>query len=147
MPTIAIINGPNLNLLGARETEIYGNTSLDDINKGLASQAGELGLDLEFFQSNHEGALVDYIQRSIGRIEGMIINPGALTHYGYSLRDALASLDIPIIEVHISNIFCREEWRSASLVTPIAIGSIVGLGNLGYELALRAIAAIIEETA
>ncbi len=146
MPKIAIINGPNLNVLGTRETEIYGSTTLDDINGQLASHAEELDLELEFFQSNHEGALVDYIQESIGRIDGMIINPGALTHYGYSLRDALASLAIPVIEVHISNIFSREEWRSVSLVTPLAIGSIVGLGNLGYELGLRAIATIIAES-
>lgn len=145
MPTIAVVNGPNLNLLGTRETEIYGTTSIDDINEKLTSKAEELGFDIEFFQSNHEGALIDYIQGSIGRIQGLIINPGALTHYGYSLRDALASINIPIIEVHITNIFRREEWRSISLVTPLAAGSLMGLGSLGYELALRAMVSFIEE--
>jgi 3-dehydroquinate dehydratase II len=145
MPTIAVVNGPNLNLLGTRETEIYGTTSIDDINEKLTSKAEELGFDIEFFQSNHEGALIDYIQGSIGRIQGLIINPGALTHYGYSLRDALASINIPIIEVHITNIFRREEWRSISLVTPLAAGSLMGLGGLGYDLALRAMVSFIEE--
>ncbi len=146
MPTIAVVNGPNLNLLGTRETEIYGTIRIDNINEELASRAEELGFDLEFFQSNHEGALIDYIQGSIGRIQGLIINPGALTHYGYSLRDALASINLPIIEVHITNIFRREEWRSISLVTPLAVGSILGLGSLGYELALRAMAGFIEQS-
>ncbi len=145
MPTIAVVNGPNLNLLGTRETEIYGTTGIDDINERLTLKAEELGFDLEFFQSNHEGALIDYIQGSIGRIQGLIINPGALTHYGYSLRDALASINVPIIEVHVTNIFRREEWRSISLVTPLAAGSLMGLGSLGYELALRAMVSFIKE--
>jgi 3-dehydroquinate dehydratase II len=143
MPTIAVVNGPNLNLLGSREPEIYGSTSLDEINKTLTAKADEMGFAIEFFQSNHEGELVDYIQGSRSRIQGLIINPGALTHYGYSLRDALASIEIPFIEVHITNIYKREEWRAMSLVAPLAAGSISGLGSLGYELAILALTRLL----
>jgi 3-dehydroquinate dehydratase-2 len=145
MTLIAVVNGPNLNLLGSREPEIYGANTLEEINKKLTKKAGELGLEIELFQSNHEGSIIDYIQKLHGRAQGLIINPGALTHYGYSLRDTLASLDIPVIEVHISNIHAREEWRSISMISPVAKGVIAGLGPSVYGLALEAIAELIQE--
>ena len=119
MTLIAVVNGPNLNLLGSREPDIYGRESMDDIATRLKDKAGELGIESELFQSNHEGAIIDYLQGLAGRGQGVIINPGALTHYGYALSDALSGMDIPVVEVHISNIFAREEWRSTSVVSPV----------------------------
>ena len=144
MSLINVVNGPNLNLLGSREPEIYGRTTLEDIRAGLEKKAEELGVEVEHFQSNHEGAIIDYIQGLPHRSQGIIINPGALTHYSYALRDALAALDIPILEVHISNIASREEWRSVSVISPVVTGVIAGLGARGYELALETIAEIAE---
>lgn len=138
MLMIAVVNGPNLNLLGSREPEIYGSTSWEEVKAGLNELAAEKDAELEFFQSNHEGALVDYLQGLRGRADGLIINPGALTHYGYSLRDALAEVDFPVIEVHISNIFAREEWRRTSVISPVVQAVISGLGTEGYLLALQA---------
>lgn len=137
MPLIAVVNGPNLNLLGERDPAIYGEKSWAEVRKELESRASELGVELEFFQSNHEGAIIDYLQALRGRASGLIINPGALTHYGYSLRDALVDLHIPVIEVHISNIFAREEWRSRSVVSPVVSGVICGMGLDVYSLALE----------
>ncbi len=137
IPLIAVVNGPNLNLLGKRDPELYGRTSWGEIREELREKAAEIGVELEFFQSNHEGAIVDYLQGLRGRAAGLMINPGALTHYGYSLRDALADLDLPIVEVHISNIFAREEWRSRSVISHVARGVIIGLGTRGYLLALQ----------
>lgn len=142
MPLIAVVNGPNLNLLGSREPEIYGSTSWEEVRAGLNELAAEKGAELEFFQSNHEGALVDYLQGLRGRADGLVINPGALTHYGYSLRDALAEVDFPVIEVHISNIFAREEWRRTSVISPVVQAVISGLGTEGYLLALQAMAGL-----
>jgi 3-dehydroquinate dehydratase-2 len=142
MPLIVVVNGPNLNRLGSREPQIYGRATLDDINRDLKEKASELGVDLEFFQSNHEGAIVDYLQEREEDMQGLIINPGALTHYGYSLREAMAAMNTPTIEVHISNIHAREEWRSPSLLSPVVEGVIVGLGTNVYELALLALATI-----
>ncbi len=144
MPVIAIVNGPNLNLLGIREPSIYGEVSWDEERKVLGGMAAEWGVELEFFQSNHEGAIVDFLQGLAERAEGLVINPGALTHYSYSLRDALASLDVPAIELHVSNIYAREEWRSRSVVSPVVMGIISGLGVKGYELALKALLDIIK---
>jgi len=138
---VLIINGPNLNLLGKRKTEIYGEKSLEEINSLLQQQAKELGLDIAFFQSNSEGALIDFIQSESPKAEGIIINPGALTHYGLSLRDALEDTNLPVIEVHLSNIYAREEWRQESVIAPIARGQVSGLGWRVYIAALRAIAA------
>ena len=138
---ILVIHGPNLDMLGSRQTEVYGSKTLAEIDSLLRSRAGELGVELETFQSNHEGALVDFIQQHSADAAGIIINPGALTHYGLSLRDALADASLPIIEVHLSNIYAREEFRQQSVVAPIARGQISGLGWRGYVAALEIIAA------
>jgi 3-dehydroquinate dehydratase II len=137
MPTIAVLHGPNLNMLGRREPEIYGYTTLAEINAALVERAAAVGLDVASLQSNHEGALVDFLQGEAWTAAGVIINPGALTHYGLSLRDALAALSAPIIEVHLSNVYKREPFRHTSLVAPVATGQITGLGWRGYLLALE----------
>jgi len=134
---ILVINGPNLNLLGKRRRDIYGDITLEDIERALKERGDELGVELVFFQSNHEGEIIDFLQRE--EADGIIINPGALTHYGYSLRDALEDKGVPVIEVHISNIYAREEFRSRSVIAPIAKGQITGLGLKGYILALEAL--------
>jgi len=134
---ILIINGPNLNMLGKRDKNIYGVKTLDDINSLLQNEASKLKVDLLFFQSNSEGDIIDFIQKEVKSAEGIIINPGALTHYGLSLSDALTDSAIPVIEVHISNIYSREEWRAKSVIAPIAQGQISGLGWRGYVAALQ----------
>ncbi len=135
---ILVINGPNLNLLGEREPGLYGNRSLEEINAGLGQLAEEKGISLEFFQSNHEGALIDTIQAARGRFDGIIINAGGLTHTSVALHDALKATDLPVFEVHISNIYQREVFRHQSLISPVAVGGIFGLGPMGYRLALEA---------
>lgn len=142
---ILIINGPNLNRLGQREPQVYGNKTLSDIDSLLEKEAKSLGAELRFFQSNSEGALVDFIQKESPQAGGIIINPGALTHYGLSLRDALADARLPIIEVHLSNIYSREEFRRHSVVAPIATGQISGLGWRGYVAGLRAMVELLKE--
>ena len=136
---ILVIHGPNLNLLGSREPDIYGTTTLEEINGDLSSAAKEWGAEVEFFQSNYEGALVDRIQESQSWADGILINPGGLTHTSVTLRDALVATELPIVEVHLSNIFAREEFRQNSFVSPIAIGVISGFGPMGYGLALNAL--------
>jgi len=138
---ILVIHGPNLNMLGSRQTAIYGDKTLDEIDSLLQKRARELGVELETFQSNHEGALIDFIQEKSPEAAGIIINPAALTRYGLSLRDALADTSLPIIEVHLSNIHAREEFRQQSMIAPIARGQISGLGWRGYIAALEIIAA------
>ena len=137
---ISLLHGPNLNLLGQREPHIYGTATLDDYVAATAAAASPFGLQIEAFQTNHEGQLVDAIHAARGRSAGIIINPGAFTHYAWSLHDALAAFTGPIIEVHISNPNAREAWRHTSVVSPVATGTIVGLGMHGYELAVQAIA-------
>ena len=134
---ILVIHGPNLNMLGSRQVAIYGNKTLSEIDSLLQQRASELGVELETFQSNHEGALVDFVQEKSQEAAGIIINPGALTHYGLSLRDALADTSLPVIEVHLSNIHAREEFRQRSVIAPIARGQIAGLGWHGYIAALE----------
>jgi len=134
---ILIINGPNLNKLGKRSPEIYGPKSLNEIQSDLDKLSKNLGVELEFYQSNTEGSIVDFIQSNSSKAHGLIINPGALTHYGLSLADALMDLQIPIVEVHLSNIYKREEWRKKSVVAPTSIGQISGLGAMGYSFALQ----------
>ncbi len=134
-----VINGPNLNLLGKREPGIYGSESLSDVENRLESVARELNIRINFFQSNHEGGIIDRIHEALGTYAGIVINPGAFTHYSYAIRDAFASVKIPFIEVHISNVHARENFRHTSVLAPLAIGQIVGCGTYGYELALRAI--------
>jgi 3-dehydroquinate dehydratase-2 len=134
---LLVIHGPNLNALGRREPEIYGNTTLAQIDDALRERAAAAGAALLSFQSNHEGALIDFIQAEGWDADGIIINPGALTHYGLALRDTLASLAAPIVEVHLSNVYQREPFRHASVVAPVATGQIAGLGWRGYLLALE----------
>lgn len=138
---ILLINGPNLNTLGTREVSVYGVKTLRDIESLTLAKAEALGINLLTFHSNSEGDLVDFLQREAPLAQGIIINPGALTHYGLSLREALADTRQPVIEVHISNIYAREEWRHKSVIAPIALGQISGLGWRGYQLALEAMAA------
>jgi 3-dehydroquinate dehydratase-2 len=125
---VLVLNGPNLNLLGTREPGVYGQTTLEQINVQLALLAGELGLELEFFQSNHEGQLIDRIHQCISTIDGILFNPGAYTHYSLAIRDAIAAVSVPCIEVHLSNIHAREEFRRQSVIAPVCIGQISGLG-------------------
>jgi 3-dehydroquinate dehydratase-2 len=137
---ISLLHGPNLNLLGQREPHIYGTATLDDCVRAASSAAAVHGHDVEAFQTNHEGALCDAIHAARGRAAAIIINPGAFTHYAWSIHDALAAFAGPIVEVHISNPNAREPWRHTSVVAPVATGSITGLGLHGYELAVDAIA-------
>ena len=136
---IAVIHGPNLNLLGTREPEVYGADTLDSIHLRLAEVAREFGVQLSAFQSNHEGELVDKIQSLRGDADGVIINPAAFTHTSVAIRDALLAVDLPFIEVHLSNVYQRESFRHHSYFSDIARGCIVGLGSQGYEFALRAL--------
>jgi 3-dehydroquinate dehydratase-2 len=137
---ILVLHGPNLNMLGRREPAIYGHTTLAEINAALQAAAAAAGATLTAAQSNHEGQLVDTIQEHWGRIDGVIINPGALTHYGLSLRDALAMLAVPIIEVHLSNVHAREPYRHHSYLSPACAGIVVGFGVSGYALAIDGLA-------
>ncbi len=141
---ILVLHGPNLNLLGQREPEVYGRTTLAEIDAALASQAEALGASLESFQSNHEGALIDRIHAGMGQVDGIVINPGGFTHTSVALRDALVGSAIPFVEVHLSNVHAREEFRRRSLVSDVAIGQVCGLGAIGYELALRGLLARIK---
>lgn len=134
---IAVLNGPNLNLLGTREPELYGHESLDDIERSLRSVAAQLGAVVEFSQHNGEGELIDEIHRLRGRIDGVVINAGAYTHTSIAIRDALTAIDVPFVEVHLTNVYAREPERRHSMLAPAAVGVVCGLGAYGYELALR----------
>lgn len=144
MKKILILNGPNLNTLGKREPEIYGRKTLDDIAEECSALAKELGVASELRQSNHEGEIITWIQESGKDFVGIIINAGAYTHTSVGIRDALLTIKLPIIEVHISNLFKREEFRHHSFISDIAVGMICGLGADGYLLALRAIAKLVK---
>jgi 3-dehydroquinate dehydratase-2 len=141
--TVLVINGPNLNLLGTREPEIYGRTTLDDINRELIALGNELGVRIESFQSNSEGALVDRIQQARGKIDLVIINPAAYTHTSIALRDALVAIEAPAIEVHLSNVYKRETFRHHSTIADVVEARLMGFGAEGYLLALRAAATLI----
>jgi 3-dehydroquinate dehydratase-2 len=144
LPTVFILNGPNLNLLGVREPATYGYDTLADVEERCLARAGALDLTIDFRQTNHEGQLVDWIQEAREAADGIILNAGALTHTSVAVLDALNAADLPIIEVHLSNIFRRESFRHHSYVSLAANGGIFGLGPQGYELALEAIASLIE---
>ena len=132
-----LINGPNLNLLGKRDKSIYGEITLAQIESTIVEKAKESSADVICFQSNHEGSIVDFIQEHANECSGILINPGALTHYGLSIREALADVRLPTIEIHLSNIHAREEWRHKSVIAPVCNGQISGLGSNGYILALE----------
>jgi 3-dehydroquinate dehydratase-2 len=141
MASVTVLNGPNLNTLGTREPDVYGTATLADVEALCRTEAEQLGLDLVFRQSNHEGELVDWIQEAgaqvrDGRSIGAVLNPGAYTHTSIALRDAIEAVALPVVEVHISNVHARDEWRHHSVVSPLARGIIVGFGVLGYSLAL-----------
>ena len=139
MGKILVMNGPNLNLLGTREPEIYGSLTLADIHEHLRQRANEADLDIEFMQSNHEGVLVDTIQRARRTVDYIILNAGAFTHYSIALRDAIAAVNVPVIEVHLSNIHQREEFRHKSVIAPVVLGQIAGFGAESYMAALEII--------
>jgi 3-dehydroquinate dehydratase-2 len=142
--TIFVLNGPNLNLLGSREPRIYGTQTLEDVKTSLEERSKGLNVRVDFRQSNHEGELVDWIQEAMAKASAVIINAGAYSHTSIAIRDALAALQIPIIEVHLSNIHAREPFRRQSFVSQVARGAIVGLGSLGYLLALDAAAQFVK---
>ena len=145
MTRILVLNGPNINFLGRRNPAIYGVMTLDEINRAIAEKAAALGAEVSFSQSNAEGSLIDQIQENWGRIDGIVINPGALTHYGYSLKDALIDAAVPVIEVHLGNIHAREEWRRRSVIADIARGQIAGFGWRSYTAAIDIIVGLIQE--
>ena len=134
---ILVINGPNLNTLGKRESTLYGVHTLEDIEQLMRDRARELGVEADFFQSNHEGAIIEHLQAAAPESAGIVLNAGALSHYGLSLLDALVDSRLPIVEVHMSNIHAREEFRRDSVIAPIAVGQVVGLGWRGYLFALE----------
>ena len=141
MKRVVVVNGPNLNLLGKREPHIYGTRSLQDLEATIRSKAQSLGLEVSFYQSNHEGEIIDYLQEHGPGSAGIVINPAALSHYSLALYDCLQALALPVVEVHLSNIHAREEFRSKSVTARAARGVITGLGFAGYEMALEFLAA------
>ncbi|BCS80880.1 type II 3-dehydroquinate dehydratase [Anaerocellum diazotrophicum] len=144
MKKVLVINGPNLNLLGIREKNIYGSVVYEDVLKSISQKAQELGFEVEFFQSNHEGEIIDKIHRAyFEKVDAIVINPGAYTHYSYAIHDAIKAVNIPTIEVHISNIHAREEFRRKSVIAPACTGQISGFGTKSYIIALYALKEIL----
>ena len=147
VPTILVVNGPNLNLLGTREPDIYGTRTLSDLEFALGQLSERLGVALKFFQSNSEGAIIDFIQNNGGEADGMIINPAAYTHYSLAIRDAIASVGVRTVEVHLSNVHAREDFRQRSVIAPECAGQVSGLGFESYAAALRFLANAAEDGA
>lgn len=147
MPSLLILNGPNLNLLGTRQPEVYGATTLADIEAMCRTKAETLGVALAFVQSNHEGALVDAIHAAKGTHDGIILNAGAYTHTSIALMDAIASVELPLVELHLSNIHAREAFRHKSYIAPVAVGQICGFGAAGYPLSMDALLSHLQECA
>ncbi|MCG8513963.1 MAG: type II 3-dehydroquinate dehydratase [Halanaerobiales bacterium] len=145
MIKIAVIHGPNLNMLGMREPEVYGSLTLQEVNRLISKEAGRLKIEVEIFQSNLEGEIVNFIQAGYPGFDGIVINPAGLTHYSIVLRDSLVTVKLPVIEVHISNIYQREDFRHKSVIAPIAVGQISGLGIRGYLYALAALTNILKK--
>ncbi|HEY8347550.1 MAG TPA: type II 3-dehydroquinate dehydratase [Symbiobacteriaceae bacterium] len=147
MARVLVIHGPNLNLLGQREPHIYGSATLSDIDAALQRLGTELGVEVETMQSNHEGAIIDAIHGARGRCDALVINPGAYTHYSIAIRDAIAAVGLPTVEVHLSNVYKREPFRQHSVISPVASGTIAGFGVESYLLGLRAAVSLIRQSA
>ncbi len=143
--SVLVLHGPNINLLGQREPDIYGSLTLEEIEQALAERASKLGILIECFQSNHEGALVDRIQMAVNSFDAILINPAAFSHYSYALRDALSAAGLPLVEVHLSNVFAREPFRHHSVISAVANGMICGLGLQSYLLGLEALVKVLEK--
>jgi 3-dehydroquinate dehydratase-2 len=143
---ICVLHGPNINLLGVREPDIYGHDSFDDMNRRIKEHARRLDIEARIFQSNSEGELVDAIHDALKWADAIVINPGAYTHYSYAIRDAIAAVRLPTVEVHLTNVYGREEFRRHSVVAPVASGHIVGFGTNSYLLAIQAVKTLVEES-
>lgn len=146
MINVCLIHGPNLNLLGTREREIYGGDSFDEINRMIKTHAQQMAMEVRIFQSNHEGEIIDAIQEARTWADALIINPAAYTHYSYAIRDAVTAVRLPAIEVHLSNVYAREPFRHHSVIAPVVVGQIAGMGPFGYLLALEAAKHIVEQS-
>ena len=145
MTSLLVANGPNLNLLGTRQPDVYGNATLSDVETLCRDTATEVGCSVEFFQSNHEGEMIDALHAARGKYDGIVLNAGAYSHTSIALYDALSAIEIPTVEIHVSNIHAREEFRHRSLITPVALGIISGFGIAGYALGMRAVISHLKE--